>query len=267
MGGGKSRWLLGGYATLICIYLLVPATIVFALAFSGDGYLKFPPSSLSLQWFHRFFGDRQWQAALWSSVEIGCIACPIATFLGFSAAYALVRSPLRAKKLMLSLLLLPMIVPTIITAVGMYFLSASLGLIGSTVWLGCCHAVVALPVVLLILLSALQGVDANLERAALSLGSSRLRVFIRIVIPLAWPGLVSAMLFAFLASFDELLISLFIADIRTQTLPVHIWNSLLLEVSPTIAAVSAFLGAVSGVVLLLHRLMRRRPTRMRGSAG
>jgi putative spermidine/putrescine transport system permease protein len=265
MPGGKSRLLLANYAALICVYLLVPALIVFALAFSGDGYLKFPPSSLSLRWFARFFGDSQWLDSLWSSVMIGCIACPIATVLGFFAAYALVRSPLWAKKQLLSLLLLPMIVPTIITAVGMYFLAASLGFIGSIVWLGCCHAVVALPIVLLILLSTLQSVDANLERAALSLGSSRLRVFTRVVVPLALPGLLSAMLFAFLTSFDELLISLFLADIRTQTLPVRIWNSLLLEVSPTIAAVSAFLGVVSGVVLLVDRLLRRRATRTRSS--
>ena len=123
-------------------------------------------------------------------------------------------------------------------------------------WIGLCHATIALPIVLLILLSSLQGVDVNLERAALSLGSSRFRVFTKVVVPLALPGIVSAALFAFLASFDELIISLFLAGVRSETLPVRIWNSLHLQVEPVIAAVSAFLIAVTGVILLLDAALR-----------
>ena len=155
-------------------------------------------------------------------------------------------------------MLTPIIVPNMITAIAMYFLSAPLHLVGNLFWVGICHAVIAMPMVLLILLSALQGVDANLERAALSLGASRARLFLKVVVPLAAPGLVSAALFAFLASFDELIISLFLTGIRAQTLPVRIWNSLHLEIEPTIAAVSAFLIAVTGMVLLLDSLLRGR---------
>jgi ABC-type spermidine/putrescine transport system permease subunit II len=115
-----------------------------------------------------------------------------------------------------------------------------------------------LPVVLLILLSTLQGIDSSFERAALSLGASRLRVFTRIVVPLAAPGLVSATLFAFLVSFDELLIAMFLTNVRDQTLAVRIWNSLHLEVEPTIAAVSAFLIAVTGLFLFADWIIRRR---------
>ena len=128
---------------------------------------------------------------------------------------------------------------------------------GNVFWIGLCHATVALPIVLLILLSSLQGVDVNLERAALSLGSSRFGVFTKVVIPLAFPGILSSALFAFLASFDELIISLFLAGVRSETLPVRIWNSLHLQVEPVIAAVSAFLIAVTGVVLLLDAFMRQ----------
>jgi putative spermidine/putrescine transport system permease protein len=211
-----------------------------------------------LRWFVRFLGDPQWQASLWYSLVIGIIACVLATVVGFFAAYAFVRGDFPGKKLLLSLLLLPIIVPTVITSIAMYFLSARLHLVGNLVWIGICHAVIALPVVLLILLSALQGVDANLERAALSLGASRIRLFLKVVIPLAAPGLVSAALFAFLASFDELIISLFLTGVRAQTLPVRIWNSLHLEIEPTIAAVSAFLIGVTALVLLLDALLRGR---------
>jgi putative spermidine/putrescine transport system permease protein len=246
------------YVGVMCVWLLAPIVIVVILAFSGDGYLHFPPSSLSLRWFTRFFGDVQWQRAMLSSVIIGAIACVVSTTIGFFAAYAFLRVEFPGKRLLLSLMLTPIIVPNIITAIAMYYLAGKLHLIGNFLWLGLCHAVIALPIVLLILLSALRAVDPNLERAALGLGSSRLRVFFRVVLPIALPGVMSAALFAFLASFDELLISLFLAGVRSQTLPVRIWNSLNLQVEPTIAAVSAFLIAVTCVVLGVDGVLRHR---------
>jgi putative spermidine/putrescine transport system permease protein len=255
MGSGAAR-ALSFYVGVACVVLIVPIVILIVLAFGDQGYLRFPPNSYSLRWFNAFFGDPRWQRALWSSVIIALIACGIATVLGFFAAYAFVRSQVPAKKLLLSFMLMPIIVPHVITAIAMYFMSAQLGLVGNMVWVGVCHAVVALPIVLLILLSTLQGVDLNLERAALSLGSSRFGVFVKVVIPLAFPGILSAALFAFLASFDELIIALFLAGVRSQTLPVRIWNSLHLEVEPVIAAVSAFLIAVTGVVLMFDAVLR-----------
>ena len=246
------------YVGVMCVWLLAPIVIVCILAFSGDGYLHFPPSSLSLQWFTRFLGNAQWQRAMLSSVIIGLIACVVSTTVGFFCAYAFLRAEFRGKKLLLSLLLTPIIVPNIITAIAMYYLAGKLRLIGNLAWLGLCHAVIAMPIVLLILLSALHAVDPNLERAALGLGSSRARVFFRVVLPIALPGVMSAALFAFLASFDELLISLFLSGVRTQTLPVRIWNSLNLQVEPTIAAVSAFLIAVTCVVLGVDGVLRHR---------
>ena len=255
---GWTSYLLRAYVATMCVWLLAPIVIVIILAFSGDGYLHFPPSSLSLQWFARFFGNLQWQRSLLSSLIIGSIACVVSTTFGFFAAYAFLRTEFRGKKLLLSLMLTPIIVPSIITAIAMYYLAGKLGLIGNFLWLGLCHAVIAMPIVLLILLSALHAVDPNLERAALGLGSSRIRVFFRIVLPIALPGVLSAALFAFLASFDELLISLFLAGVRAQTLPVRIWNSLNLQVEPTIAAVSAFLIAVTCVILGFDGLLRYR---------
>ncbi|MBV9863346.1 MAG: ABC transporter permease [Alphaproteobacteria bacterium] len=250
------RRALPAFVGLVCLVLMMPIVIVIVLAFGDETFLRFPPRGLSLRWFAAFFGDPRWRAALWSSVEIALIACGVATVLGFFAAYGFVRGGFGGKKMLLSAMLLPIIVPTIITAIAMYFLSARLGLVGSVVWVGICHAAIALPIVLLILLAALQGVDPNLERAALILGASRARVIMRVVVPLASPGIVSAALFAFLASFDELVISLFLTNVATQTLPVRIWNSLHLEIEPVIAAVSAFLIGVTAVVLLTDAALR-----------
>jgi putative spermidine/putrescine transport system permease protein len=253
-----SSILLRLYVSVMCIVLLAPIVIVVILAFSGDGYLHFPPSSLSLRWFDRFFGDLQWQRALLSSLIIGSIACTVSTAVAFFAAYAFLRVEFRGKKLLLSLMLTPIIVPSIITAIAMYYLAGRLGLIGSYLWIGLCHAVIAMPIVILILLPTLQAVDPNLERAALGLGASRGRVFCRIVLPIALPGIMSALLFAFLASFDELLIALFLCGVYAQTLPVRIWNSLNLQVEPTIAAVSAFLIGVTSLVLTIDGILRYR---------
>jgi len=248
------------YIGAACLVLMTPIVIVLILAVGDQTYMRFPPESLSLRWFATFFGDPRWQRALASSVLIAAVACVIATVLGFFAAYAFVRSDMRAKKLLLSFMLMPIIIPHVITAIAMYFVAGPLKLVGNVFWIGLCHATIALPIVLLILLSSLQGVDVNLERAALSLGSSRIGVFTRVVLPLAFPGILSAALFAFLASFDELIISLFLAGVRSETLPVRIWNSLHLQVEPVIAAVSAFLIAVTGLVLVLDALVRHART-------
>lgn len=246
---------------LLCAGMIAPILIVVIVSFSGDGYLKFPPTSFSLRWYERFLGDPRWVGALTTSLIVAVLAAVVATVAGFLAAYAFVRSGLGAKRALLSLVLLPMIVPHVITAIALYFLSAKLKLVGSILWMAMAHAVVGLPIVVLILISTLQNVDVNVERAALSLGAEPRDVFTRVVIPLAMPGMVSATVFSFLTSFDELIISLFLAGVKVQTLPVRIWNSLLLEVEPTIAAVSSLLIAVTVAALLLDWLVRRlRPT-------
>src|SRR5580693_7162194 len=128
------RWsgtFLHAYVAATCMVLLAPIAIVVILAFSGDGYLHFPPSSLSLQWFGRFFGDVQWQRALLSSLIVGGIACIVSTVVGFFTAYAFLRVEFRGKKLLLSLMLTPIIVPSIITAIALYYLAGKLGLIGN----------------------------------------------------------------------------------------------------------------------------------------
>lgn len=266
--GQAGKATLSFYIAVSCLLMMAPIVIVCVLAFSGEGYLRFPPETFSVRWFSAFFGDTRWRQSLWSSLIIALIACAISTVLGFFAAYAFVRGDFKAKKIVLSALLIPIIVPHVITAIAMYFVTAKFGLVGNVVWIGFCHAVVTLPIVVLILLSSLQGVDINLERAGLSLGGSRIYVFRRVVIPLAFPGIMSSALFAFLASFDELIISLFLAGVRSQTLPVRIWNSLHLELEPVIAAVSAFLIAVTGIVLAIDMLLRSlRTSKTSGSGG
>ena len=250
--------LLRALIVLLCVGLVAPILVVVIVSFSGDAYLKFPPQSLSFHWYERFLGDPRWRNALGNSLLIGAMTCVLATGLAFLSAYALVRAGFRGKAALTAFLLTPLIVPHIVTAIAVYFLSARFGIIGVRPWIALTHAVVALPVVLVILQSAMQNIDPNLERAAMIFGCDRWGVFRRVVMPLMLPAMISATLFGFLTSFDELMISLFLSGVRSETLPVRIWHSLLLEVEPTIAAVSSVLIGVTVLALLADWALRRR---------
>ncbi len=242
--------------SVLCLVLMLPILVVLAASVNDQSYLSFPPETLSLRWFDSFFGDMRWRNALYTSLIIGFLTCMISTSIGFLGAYSFVRGRYRGKKLLLSIVLMPLIVPHIITAIALYFLSAPLGLIGSKLWISVGHSVIALPIVVLILISALQNVDENLERAAFGMGASRAMTFRTIVIPLILPGVVSAALFSFLTSFDELIIGLFLSGVLSETLQVRIWNSLLMEAEPVIAAVSAFLILSTVAILGTEALVR-----------
>lgn len=249
--------LLRSVVFVICATMLAPILIVMIVSFSGDGYLKFPPQTFSDQWYLRFLTNARWVGLLWNSLLIALMSCVVATAMGFLAAYAMVRGAFSMRKAVMALLLMPLIVPHVVTAIAIYFMSARFNLIGFKPWIALAHAVVALPVVLIILQSALKAVDPNLERAAMIFGCGRAGVFRRVILPLVTPSVVSALLFSFLISFDELVISLFLAGIRSETLPVRIWNSLMLEVEPTIAAVSTLLIAATCLALVIEWGMRR----------
>lgn len=256
--GGAGSVALMTLAGAVLLFLIAPVVIIVIVSFSGADYLSFPPPYLSLRWYQRFLGASSWRQAIWVSTQVALLTMAFATILGLLAALALVRGRFRGKGAIYAVMLSPMIVPTVITAIGLYFFFVRLKATGSILAMALGHTVLALPVVVIIMAAALQGFDMRLEQAALSLGASRLTALRRITLPLILPGLLSAALFAFLTSFDELLIPLFLSGVEVQTLTVRIWNSLTLEVDPTIAAVSSFLIGVTTVVLAASALLRGR---------
>lgn len=261
-----SRTILRIFVTVACLFMIAPILVVVVLSFSGDTFLSFPPSSLSLRWYDRILGDPGWRSAAFNSVVIAVLSAGLSTVCGFLAAYALLRGPMRIRAAIMSAMLMPLIVPSVITAIAVYFVSAPLGLIGNTLWIAIAHSAVAAPIALIICRSAMANIDPDVERAALVHGATPAQAFRRIVIPLALPGVASALLFSFLTSFDELLVSLFLAGARTQTLPVRIWNSLLLQLEPTVAAGSTILIAITTVTLLVEFFLRRKRTATRSVA-
>jgi putative spermidine/putrescine transport system permease protein len=230
------------------VFLTLPLVIIFLLAFSDAPFLKFPPTGFSLRWFENFFARPEWLSALFTSVKVASLTMLVATLIGAMAAIALVRVEFRGKGLMIGFLLSPIVVPTVILAIALYYLFARLGLVGTVPGLVMGHIVLAIPYVIILVAGALRSVDNSLELAAF---------------PAIRPAVLGSALFAFLASFDELVIALFIAGTDSKTLPKRIWEGVREEIDPTTAAVAAMLISLSLLLLLVSEAARNRAKQVR----
>ena len=256
-GGAWKRRALHGAAVLILVFLLLPIVIIILLSFSSGRYLQFPPPGFSLQWYERFFRDPQWMTSLWLSARVSMMCTTLSVVLGVLASIVLVRERFPGKTAVYVLILSPLIVPGIIIAIAVFFLFSRLHMMGSPVAMALGQAVLTLPLVVVIVSATLQGFDQRLEQAAIILGASPTRAFLHVMLPIISPGVISSALFAFLASFDELLVPLLLADPTTMTLPVRIWTSVTMQIDPTIIAVSSVLVAVALTVLVSAGALRR----------
>ena len=245
-----SRRLLIAACTAIYIFLMLPLVVVFPISLSSAPYMQFPPPGFSTQWYDRYLEDPQWIDATFRSIYVGGATAVLALALGVPLAFALARRRFVGRALLDRLALAPLIVPTIILSVGLYGLFAKLKLIGEWYGLVVAHTVLALPFVVLVMVAGLRDFDRALEQAAEGLGASRLRTLLRVTLPLLRPSLVSAGLLAFISSFDELVIALFLAG-PNMTLPKKMFDNILMEIDPTIAAVSVIQILLVSIVLVL----------------
>jgi putative spermidine/putrescine transport system permease protein len=248
-------WFVGG---AILAYLVLPTLIVVPLSFNDTSFFQFPPRAWSLRWYRQFFGTRAWTDALLTSVQIGLASMTVATVLGTAAAYGMTRGRMRGQPIWFGFFMAPMILPTIVFSLALYFAYSKLHLVGSFVGLVAAHAALAVPLVFLIVSAALEGMDEMIEFAALSSGAPPWKVFLLVTVPTIRPALFTASFFAFLSSFDEIVVAMFLSGSRMITLPKRMWDGIRLEINPTIAAAATILIAVSVVILLLTEVMRRR---------
>jgi len=249
--------LLYACAAFVLLFLILPILIIVPISFSADQYLRFPPSGFSLEWYRRFFDRPEWIDSLWLSVEVALMSTAMTLAIGVPGAMALVRGRFPGKGIVYALLLSPMVVPTIVTGVAIYLFFTKLDLVGSPVAMALGHTVLSLPLMIIIVSATLQSFDERLEQAAYSLGAGPLQTFRHVTLPLIAPGVISGGLFSFLSSFDELIVPLLLAGSTTFTLPVRIWNSVFMQVEPTIAAVSSILIALAIVVLVISHFVQR----------
>ena len=243
-----SRRILVAVCTLIYTFLMLPLVVVFPISFSSALYMQFPPPGFSLQWYERYLDDPQWIDATVRSLYVGGATAVLALALGVPLAFSLVRGRFAGRLLVDRLALAPLIVPVIILSVGLYGLFAKLKLIGEWYGLAVAHTVLALPFVVLVMVAGLRDFDRALEQAAEGLGASRRQTLLRVTLPLLRPSLVSAGLLAFISSFDELVVALFLAG-PNMTLPKKMFDNILMEIDPTIAAVSVMQILLVSIVL------------------
>lgn len=264
-GYSLSRGFLYVITGLVLLYLVFPIFVVIPVSFSSAQYLAFPPPGFSTQWYEKFFDRQDWIDAMFLSLRIGLITAILATVLGTAAALGLVRGRFRGRNTINAFLVSPLIIPGIIVAIGVYFFYARLQIVGSPWALALAHTSLAIPFVVINVSATLYGFDERLEYAAMNLGANRWQTFWHVTLPIIKPGVFAGALFAFITSFDELIVALFISGTGAVTLPRKMWDGLRQEIDPTIAAVSTLLITVSVLTLLSAELLRQRSERMRTS--
>ncbi|MCZ4354841.1 ABC transporter permease subunit [Roseovarius aestuarii] len=246
------------YVLIIFVFLLAPAMIVLPLAFTSDRTLAFPPPGYSLRWFEFYFNSPIWISATIRSFGVAFATAIVATCLGGLAALALARSDSRYGKAIFALMLAPMIVPRIVIAVGLFYLMAQIGLVASNIGLIIGHTLLAVPFTFITIGAVLKGYDWRLNDAAATLGAGRITVLRLITLPLLRGGIISAALFAFVTSFDELTIALFISGGLKSTLPKQMWDDMYLQLNPTLAAVSVVVLVIVTLLLIAAQKVQKK---------
>ncbi|HWL71629.1 MAG TPA: ABC transporter permease [Geminicoccus sp.] len=252
-------------AVVIAIYALIlaPIVVVVAVSFDGSGRYAFPPTQLSLHWFQEFFQSAPYfNSFMYVSLPIGLIVAVVATFLGMLVATALTRCRFLGRQTAEIYFTAPLFVPDILLAAALYLAYSTIGMKGSLLSIAAGHLVIALPYVVRTLMAGMAGIDPRLEEAAQNLGASPLRAFAHATFPLLQSSIVSGAAFAFIVSFSDINLSLFLSGPGTTTLPVHIFSQLEFQDDPTIAAASTLqILLVGGMLFVLQRLFQRTPAR------
>jgi putative spermidine/putrescine transport system permease protein len=257
-----TRWLLVGFCTLVFAFLVLPTLAVIPISLNPSSILVFPTETLSLRWYRALFESSAWLTAFRNSLAVASATTIVATALGTPAAIGLARMRSRAKPLLVGLIAAPMVVPVVVVAIAFYFLFVPLGLVNGFIGLVIAHAVLAVPFVVIVVHAALQGFDFELLRAASSLGARPDTVLLRVLAPLIAPGIAAGAVFAFMTSFDETVVALFIAGPNQRTIPLQMFEGVREQVSPTITAAATLLVIASVLLLGAAELLRRRGERM-----
>ncbi len=251
------RRLLWAYCVLTLLFLCAPIVIVVVVSFNATEFIEFPPRSWSLRWYQNYFGARQWVEPTLLSLRVAAVTMVLATVLGTTAAIGLTRGRFRGRRALEFFFVSPMVVPTIVLAIGLYLLFARFRLVGQPLALYLAHTVVAAPLVTVIVSAALRTTDPAIELAARSLGAGYFRTLWHVTVPAILPAVVSGAAFAFLVSFDEVVLAIFLGGPTTTTLPKRMWESVRYEIDPTLTAISTLLVLVPIVILAGVELVRR----------
>jgi putative spermidine/putrescine transport system permease protein len=257
-------WAFVAYCAVVLLFLVAPLVAIVPLSFNSGGYLTYPMEGLSTRWYEEFFASAPWRLSIRNTFVVGASAALIATVLGTMAALGMARGTFPGRGLVMALIISPMILPFVITALGMFFFFSRFGLTNSLPGLALAHAVLGVPFVVITVSATLQGFDRNLPRAAAALGARPLYAFRRVTLPVISPGVIVGALFAFAISFDEVVVAVFLVGPGQRTLPRQMFSGIRENLDPTLAAAATFMMLVSIVLLIAVELLRRRSERLRG---
>ena len=246
------------FCVLVLMFLLAPILVIMPLSFSDSSFLVYPITGWSTKWYSQLFNSSDWARATKNSFIVAPAATVLATVLGTLAAVGLTRAEFPFKGLLMSVLIAPMVVPIVVVGVATYLFFAPIGLADSYTGLIIVHAALGAPFVLTTVMATLAGFNQNLVRASLSLGETPLNTFFRVTLPVIAPGVISGALFAFATSFDEVVVTLFLAGAQQVTLPRQMFNGIRENISPTIAAVATLLIIFTTSLLLVLEWLRGR---------
>ncbi|WP_395517457.1 ABC transporter permease subunit [Pseudorhizobium flavum] len=256
-GGG---WLTVACGVAVLIFLITPILIIFPMSLGNSPFLSFPPDSYSLRWFDKLFSDAKWLRGVSNSLQAAGVAVCLSVVLGTLAAIGTMRVGKGFRPLLETIFILPMVIPVIILSVGLFYMLSPLGMTGSPLTLGLAHSVLAVPYVFITVRASLVGFDRNLELAAMNLGASWPVMFRRVMLPAIMPGVIAGAVFAFIQSFDDVVLALFLTNIRSRTLPRVMFEGMAHEIDPTIIAASAMIILLTLSLLAINLLLSRRPT-------
>lgn len=257
MRGGFARAALWGLCALLLVFLIAPILVVMVTSLNDSQYMEFPPRTWSLRWYANFFGSAQWTGPALLSLRVALVVSVCATVLGTLAAIGIVRGRFRGRQVLEMFLISPMVVPIVVMALGLFFLFSTVHLLDRPVALYLGHTVVATPLVIVLVRAGLRATDPSLELAARSLGANAWRTLIYVTLPAIRASLAAAAVFAFLVSFDEVVIAIFVGGPESTTLPKRMWETIRFEIDPTLTAVSSLLTLVAVFVLVVAGVVRR----------
>ncbi|MFT4009070.1 MAG: ABC transporter permease [Nocardioidaceae bacterium] len=253
LGLGLKLWV-----AAVTLLLIAPTLIVIPMSFSASHTFQFPPEHWSVKWYQNFFTSEEWLSALGVSIKLGLIVAALATVLGIAAAIGLDRWTFKGIGVIRGLIMAPMIVPGVVVAIAVYSLFLKWQLAGTLTGFVLAHTALALPFVVVSVSASLAGYDRRVEAASSSLGAGPLVTFRRVTLPLILPGVGSGFIFAFITSFDEVVVALFLQTPDIVTLPVRMYTGIATDIDPTVAAASTIIVTVTTIVLVTPQLLRLR---------
>lgn len=252
-----TRILLVAFGVLTIVFLIGPSLVIVPMGFSSGSILEFPPPGFSLQWYEKMFTAASWTSGFVNSFQVAILTAIVSSILGTMGALGIARGRFPGKNIAGLVVLSPLVVPVVVIAIGMFALFVRWKITGTVFGLVLAHTALAVPFVVVSVTTSLRTMDRNLEMAAANLGASPSRTFRHITLPLILPGVLAGALFAFLSSWDEVVVAIFLTTTRFRTLPTVMWEQVRQVIDPTVASVATVLLVVTSLVLAMALVVRR----------